>query len=98
MGCTVRRGGLSLAAGQAATSMKDLGWVKRTSETLLEEFAEMKEGGAAHRWGPRAQEEANLSGLAALQGLVTAHDGSIKVDAFPGEGSTFTISLPALPD
>ncbi|XOV84462.1 MAG: nitrogen regulation protein NR(II) [bacterium] len=34
-------------------------------------------------------------GLAAIQGLVTAHKGDIAVDSFPGQGATFVITFPA---
>jgi signal transduction histidine kinase len=34
-------------------------------------------------------------GLAVTQRIVGAHDGSIAVDSQPGEGTTFTVSLPA---
>ncbi|MCR9261156.1 MAG: ATP-binding protein [Pseudomonadaceae bacterium] len=33
-------------------------------------------------------------GLAAIQGLVTAHNGQITVDSFPGQGATFTLTFP----
>lgn|GEM_PF-6045215 len=33
-------------------------------------------------------------GLAAIQGLVTAHKGQITVDSFPGQGATFTLIFP----
>jgi PAS domain S-box-containing protein len=33
-------------------------------------------------------------GLAAIQGLVTAHNGKITVDSFPDEGATFTLTFP----
>lgn len=36
-------------------------------------------------------------GLSIVQALVHAHDGSIRVDSVPGEGTTFTVQLPLLP-
>jgi signal transduction histidine kinase len=33
-------------------------------------------------------------GLAAIQGLVTAHKGHITVDSFPDQGTTFKITFP----
>ncbi len=37
-------------------------------------------------------------GLALVKQLVTLHDGRIEVVSHPGEGSTFTVILPVLPD
>ena len=34
-------------------------------------------------------------GLAIVEGIVAAHRGAIEVESVPGEGTTFTIHLPA---
>ena len=35
-------------------------------------------------------------GLAMVKHIIAAHHGEIRVDSMPGEGSTFTVRLPAL--
>jgi len=35
-------------------------------------------------------------GLAMVKHIIAAHHGDIRVDSTPGEGSTFTVRLPAL--
>ncbi|MHB1561815.1 MAG: ATP-binding protein, partial [Isosphaeraceae bacterium] len=37
-------------------------------------------------------------GLAIVREIVTAHGGQVEVDSQPGQGTTFTFSLPAGPD
>jgi PAS domain S-box-containing protein len=36
-------------------------------------------------------------GLAAVSGIVRGHKGKMKVDSIPGQGTTFTVSFPAVP-
>jgi signal transduction histidine kinase len=37
-------------------------------------------------------------GLAVSYGIVQAHEGTIEVHSVPGEGATFVLTFPALPD
>ena len=37
-------------------------------------------------------------GLAVVHGIVTSHGGSIRVESRPGEGSTFYLEFPLMPE
>lgn len=37
-------------------------------------------------------------GLTLVSGLVDAHRGTVKVESYPTDGTTFTVDLPADPD
>jgi signal transduction histidine kinase len=49
--------------------------------------------------GDQSRAERGLGlGLSLVKAIVSAHGGSVSVDSQPGKGSTFTVTLPALPE
>lgn len=44
------------------------------------------------------EEEGSGLGLSLVQRIVAEHDGQLQVDSTPGEGSRFTVTLPAAPE
>jgi CheY-like chemotaxis protein/two-component sensor histidine kinase len=80
---------VSPAAGSVAITVADsgIGIAAEDQERVFEEFQQL---------GPAAQRKAGTGlGLALTRRLVEAHGGSIGLESAPGEGSRFTVRLPA---
>ncbi|MEM6734198.1 MAG: ATP-binding protein, partial [Myxococcota bacterium] len=77
------------ADGRARLAVRDFGEgiSPENRERLFEPFFTTKETG-----------QGTGLGLAAVDAIVTAHGGEIRVDSTPGEGTTFELVFPAAPD
>jgi len=75
-------------AGRAVLSCTDTGrgMDEKTRRRVFEPYFTTHEFGMSAGWG-----------LAVCNGIIMQHGGVIRVASAPGEGSTFTISLPLLP-
>ncbi len=90
---TPREGDVIIAVRQRAeqveVSVRDtgVGIAAEDQPLIFEEFAQVR------RPSGRQREGSGL-GLAIAKRIVEAHDGTLRVDSRPGEGSTFTFTLP----
>ena len=75
----------SVGAGRAVLSCTDTGkgMDEKTRRRVFEPYFTTHEFGMSAGWG-----------LAVCNGIIMQHGGLIRVASTPGEGSTFTISLP----
>jgi len=76
------------APGRAVLSCMDTGrgMDEKTRKRIFEPYFTTHEFGMSAGWG-----------LAVCNGIILQHGGTVRVASAPGEGSTFTISLPLLP-
>jgi len=76
---------------QVAIRVRDKGLGITTAErrTIFRKFVRGTAAAAANVKGSGV-------GLAMVKHIIAAHHGEIRVDSTPGEGSTFTVRLPAL--
>jgi two-component system sensor histidine kinase SenX3 len=77
----------------AAISVHDggLGIAPREQDAIFEKFVRGDSARASETKGTGL-------GLALVRLIVTGHGGAIRVESEPGQGSTFTIVLPAIGD
>jgi signal transduction histidine kinase len=78
------------AGDRARISVHDQG-IGIPKEEQAAIFAKFRRGQAARGLGIRG----TGVGLAIVDGIAKAHGGRVTVESVPGEGSTFTIDLPA---
>jgi len=94
---TAERGGIHVSvrysgdAGTVQLSVQDtgIGIAPADQDAIFDEFAQVGKH-AAHR-----EREGSGLGLAIAKRIVEGHSGHIAVQSVPGEGSTFTFTLPA---
>lgn len=85
---TVRRDGQNIVV---AVADDGVGIDEATMATLFNRFAR----GAAHT--NRPDRDSYGIGLSLVREIVGAHGGDVRVDSTPGDGATFTVTLPAAP-
>jgi len=78
---------LGVASVRVAVVDRGIGIDARDREAIFDEFRQLE------AWGSRKYSGAGL-GLALVKRLVDLHRGAIDVESSPGEGSTFTVTLP----
>jgi signal transduction histidine kinase len=88
-GIHVRAALAANSTGRVALSVRDFGAgiPPRERHRIFHRFVRGREAGALHPLGTGL-------GLALVKELVEGHGGSVEVDAPPGGGSSFTVSLP----
>ena len=79
--------------GEVAIRVRDAGYGVAPSERK-QIFRKFARGAAAREHGIKG----TGIGLAMVKHIVDAHGGTISVDSEPGRGSTFTMTLPSIPE
>jgi signal transduction histidine kinase/DNA-binding response OmpR family regulator len=89
-GGTIRIRAEDMATGvQLSVADTGVGIAPEDLPTIFDEF---------HQVGRTAEREGGTGlGLALVQRLINAHGGRVDVESTPGEGTTFTLTLPRLP-
>lgn len=82
---------LSSGSGPVEISVSDtgIGIAPENLELIFDQFTQVRQHAA------QRQREGSGLGLAIAKRIVEAHAGNISVNSTPGEGSTFTVTLPA---
>jgi two-component system OmpR family sensor kinase len=86
--------GGDIAIGSALRNGEARLWVRDTGEGIPEGEQDQIFRRFSRRKNRRSSEGAGL-GLAIVRAIAEAHHGRVEVNSLPGEGSTFTITIPA---
>jgi signal transduction histidine kinase len=87
-------GGGDIAIGSALRNGEARLWVRDAGEGIPVGEQDQIFRRFSRRRNRRSSEGAGL-GLAIVRAIAEAHHGRVEVDSRPGEGSTFTITIPA---
>jgi two-component system, OmpR family, sensor kinase len=90
---------LAAAEGDVVIEIADSGpgLSAEQAERVFERFYRA-DTARTRRAAPHRQTSGTGLGLAIVAALVAAHDGTVEVETAPGEGATFRVRLPAVPE